>query len=118
MDSSHLQPEPQSNVLYDGERDQSPRRSSQGYSAATSQVRLKPKSPDIHSLELNTPPSVSQLEAGTFDGGKYAASLQPMDEGLAAWSYVVGAFAMYIVVWGQFGAFIYVLNKTVLISAC
>ena len=28
-------------------------------------------------------------------------SLQPVDQGLGAWSYVAGAFSMYIVVWGK-----------------
>lgn len=64
--------------------------SSPGASTTTAKPRLYTKSPF----------------EGITDGfgdekGGNVVTLQPRDEGFGAWSYVAGAFAMYIVVWGK-----------------
>lgn len=74
-----------------------------GRSETTAQVRLVPKipkdqrsrSPSTQDLPTNT------LELGDFDETAQGFSLQPVDEGFGAWSYVASAFAMFIVVWGK-----------------
>ena len=81
-----------------------PRRSSKGGYPTTTQVRLNPKKPSS-----DTSPShsiydgpVNSLELGKFDATANVVTLQPVDEGFGAWSYVASAFAMYIVIWGEF----------------
>lgn len=74
-----------------------------GRSETTAQVRLVPKipkdqrsrSPATQDLPTNT------LELGNFDETAEGFSLQPVDKGFGAWSYVASAFAMFIVVWGR-----------------
>jgi hypothetical protein len=88
---------------FDAVDSRSPRRSTRGASASTYQVRLKPK----HS-ECSASASVGQtvadsLATGNLEASRLASELQPVDQGFGAWSYVASAFAMYIVVWGEFG---------------
>lgn len=65
------------------------RGSIQGASTTTAQPRLQPNfQSDRGATDLS-------IEKGTN-----VVHLQPVDEGFGAWSYVAGAFAMYIVVWG------------------
>ncbi|KAL8691226.1 MAG: hypothetical protein Q9218_003502 [Villophora microphyllina] len=65
-----------------------------GASATTAQVKLKPKSSDNRSSHSN-----SSFEMQDFGESVNVSTLQPMDKGFGAWSYVASAFAMYIVVW-------------------
>ena len=75
-----------------------------GRSDTTHQARLGPKSShggrsrsvsaQAHSKEVS--------ELGHFDETANSYSLQPVDEGFGAWSYVASAFAMFIVVWGEY----------------
>ena len=75
-----------------------------GRSDVTHQARLGPKSSHggrsrstsarAHSSEVS--------ELGHFDETANSYSLQPVDEGFGAWSYVASAFAMFIVVWGEY----------------
>jgi hypothetical protein len=80
----------------------SPRRSTRGSAASTYQVRLKPK----HSGHSTSPSFgqtyASSLATGNLEASRLASELQPVDQGFGAWSYVASAFAMYIVVWGEF----------------
>lgn len=77
-----------------------------GRSETTAQVRLVPKiikdhrspSPSTQDRPTNT------LELGNFDETAQGFSLQAVDEGFGAWSYVASAFAMFIVVWGKLAA--------------
>ena len=74
-----------------------------GRSEATAQVRLvpkipkgqRPRSPSTQDAPTDT------LERGNFDEIAQGFSLQPVDAGFGAWSYVASAFAMFIVVWGK-----------------
>ena len=75
-----------------------------GRSDTTHQARLGPKS-----SHGGRPRSVSAREhsnevseLGHFDETANSYSLQPVDEGFGAWSYVASAFAMFIVVWGEY----------------
>ena len=74
-----------------------------GRSETTAQVRLVPKIPKGHRSRSpatqDAPGSI--LELGNFDETAQGFSLQPVDEGFGAWSYVASAFAMFIVVWGM-----------------
>ena len=74
-----------------------------GRSETTAQVRLVPKIPKG---ERSRSPATQDapggiLELGNFDETAQGFSLQPVDEGFGAWSYVASAFAMFIVVWGM-----------------
>ncbi len=74
-----------------------------GRSETTAQVRLVPKIPKGHrsrSAATQDAPT-DTLERGDFDEIAQSFSLQPVDEGFGAWSYVASAFAMFIVVWGK-----------------
>lgn len=74
-----------------------------GRSETTAQVRLVPKIPKGHrsrSPATQDAPT-DTLERGNFDEIAQSFSLQPVDEGFGAWSYVASAFAMFIVVWGK-----------------
>ena len=74
-----------------------------GRSETTAQVRLVPKIPkgdrSRSPSTQDAPPDT--LERGNFDEIAQSFSLQPVDEGFGAWSYVASAFAMFIVVWGK-----------------
>ena len=74
-----------------------------GRSDATHQARLGPKS--SHSGQPRSASarggSNEVSELGHFDETANSYSLQPVDEGFGAWSYVASAFAMFIVVWGE-----------------
>ena len=74
-----------------------------GRSETTAQVRLVPKIPKGHRSRSpatqDAPGGI--LELGNFDETAQGFSLQPVDEGFGAWSYVASAFAMFIVVWGM-----------------
>ena len=74
-----------------------------GRSETTAQVRLVPKIPKgQRSLSPATQDAPKNtLEQGNFDEIAQGFSLQPVDEGYGAWSYVASAFAMFIVVWGK-----------------
>ena len=93
-----------------------------GRSDATHQARLGPKSShggrsrsssaQAHSNEVS--------ELGHFDETANSYSLQPVDEGFGAWSYVASAFAMFIVVWGEYpmpDAFTTALTQERLVNA-
>ena len=74
-----------------------------GRSETTAQVRLVPKIPKgqrSRSPSTQDAPS-DTLERGNVDEIAQGFSLQPVDEGFGAWSYVASAFAMFIVVWGK-----------------
>lgn len=81
-----------------------PKRSSKGGSNSFTQIRLKPKksSRDPSPSLCIQDGSDNTLELGEFDETANIVTLQPLDKGFGAWSYVAGAFAMYIVVWGKF----------------
>ena len=72
-----------------------------GASRTTSQIKLSSKerqhlsSPSEHDAED------ASILPRSEDRGRYQTSLQPMDSGFGAWSYVASAFSMYVVVWGQ-----------------
>ena len=74
-----------------------------GRSETTAQVRLVPKIPKGHrSRSPSTQDAPTDtLERGNFDEIAQGFSLQPVDGGFGAWSYVASAFAMFIVVWGK-----------------
>ena len=72
---------------------------SRGSSAITSQVRLNSKNPS-HDLDIDDS-RLNNQDFGESGQGGAVATLQPVDEGFGAWSYVASAFAMYIVVWGM-----------------
>ena len=82
--------------------ERSPQRSLKGASSVTGAVHLRPISPDRSGLETWRAPPANSFDPGNFADEQRASILQPVDKGLAAWSYVAGAFAMYIVVWGRF----------------
>ena len=74
-----------------------------GRSETTAQVRLVPKIPKG---ERSRSPSTQDAPTDTLERGKLdelaqSFTLQPVDEGFGAWSYVASAFAMFIVVWGK-----------------
>ena len=75
-----------------------------GRSDTTHQARLVPKS--SHSERSRSvsarEPSNEVSELGHFDETANSYNLQPVDEGFGAWSYVASAFAMFIVVWGEY----------------
>ncbi|KAK3176619.1 hypothetical protein OEA41_007942 [Lepraria neglecta] len=73
-----------------------------GRSETTNQVRLGPKySQGRRSRSVSTQGVSNEApENGHFDETTNAYTLQPVDEGFGAWSYVASAFAMFIVVWG------------------
>ena len=74
-----------------------------GRSETTAQVRLVPKIPKGHRSRSSSTQDAptDTLERGNFDEIAQGFSLQPVDEGFGAWSYVASAFAMFIVVWGK-----------------
>ncbi|KAF2180471.1 MFS general substrate transporter [Zopfia rhizophila CBS 207.26] len=78
------------------------KRSIKGATAATSQVKLKPKPPESHAL-FSDDVTLNSLGFEEPEGGGF--TLPPADKGFGAWSYVAAAFAMYIVVWGFPNAF-------------
>ena len=90
--------------------ERSPQRSSRGSSTITGQIRLKPKPSRSPGPRLDEVTSITPPGSDSFAEKQNGSALQPIDGGLAAWSYVVGAFAMYIVVWGN--AVMVVLAKT------
>ena len=71
-----------------------------GSSVIAGHVSLKPNSANLTQEELEAKSSITTLENGSF-AAENTSVLHPSDEGLAAWSYAAGAFAMYIVVWGR-----------------
>lgn len=75
-----------------------------GRSDATHQARLGPKSSHGgRSRSISAQAHSSELsELGHFDETANSYILQPVDEGFGAWSYVASAFAMFIVVWGEY----------------
>jgi hypothetical protein len=66
-----------------------------GASSVTAPINVPP--PELDEVPR---PEEQQLHLAE-GGGKFEATLQPVDEGFGAWSYVASAFAMYIVVWGE-----------------
>ena len=74
-----------------------------GRSETTAQVRLVPKIPkgDRSRSPSTQDAPTDTLERGNFDELAQSFTLQPVDEGFGAWSYVASAFAMFIVVWGK-----------------
>lgn len=74
-----------------------------GRSETTAQVRLVPKLPkgDRSRSPSTQDAPTDTLERGNFDELAQSFTLQPVDEGFGAWSYVASAFAMFIVVWGK-----------------
>ena len=74
-----------------------------GRSETTNQARLGPKySQGRRSRSVSTQGVSNEAsEKGDFDKTTNAYTLQPVDEGFGAWSYVASAFAMFIVVWGK-----------------
>lgn len=74
-----------------------------GRSETTAQVRLVPKIPKEHRSRSPSTQDLptTTLELGNFDEIAQGFSLQPVDKGFGAWSYVASAFAMFIVVWGK-----------------
>ena len=71
-----------------------------GASRTTSQIRLKPKdqqSPSFRSADASKPAHFTLEDSDE----SVSHTLQPVDGGFGAWSYVASAFAMYIVVWGE-----------------
>ena len=74
-----------------------------GRSETTAQVRLVPKVPKEQRSRSRSAQDVptTTLELGNFDETAQGFSLQPVDGGFGAWSYVASAFAMFIVVWGK-----------------
>ena len=74
-----------------------------GRSETTAQVRLVPKIPkgDRSRSPSTQDAPTDTLERGNFDDLAQSFTLQPVDEGFGAWSYVASAFAMFIVVWGK-----------------
>ena len=74
-----------------------------GRSETTAQVRLNPKVPKEQRSRSTSTQGVptTTLELGNFDETAQGFSLQPVDGGFGAWSYVASAFAMFIVVWGK-----------------
>lgn len=84
-------------------QNESPRRSSKGGYVTTNQIRLNPKKPSRDpspSTSIQNAPG-NTLELGNFDETANVVTLQPVDEGFGAWSYVASAFSMFIVVWGR-----------------
>ncbi|KAF2436221.1 MFS general substrate transporter [Tothia fuscella] len=71
---------------------------SRGSSAITTQVRLGPKG-QSQQFEIDDDSRLNSSDFGESGQGS-VFTLQPVDEGFGAWSYVASAFAMYIVVWG------------------
>ena len=73
-------------------------RSARGTIHATNQVRLKRKENSTLSVEAD---SVTGIPLEDYFGESVNTSeLQPADRGFGAWSYVMSAFAMFVVVWG------------------
>lgn len=90
-------------VAEDTHSDESSRRPPRIGYPTTNQIRL-----DSKASRNNEPSEVDQagstapgIELGQVSDGRLAFKLPKVDEGFGAWSYVAGAFAMYIVVWGQ-----------------
>ncbi|KAL9617026.1 MAG: hypothetical protein Q9160_008143 [Pyrenula sp. 1 TL-2023] len=82
-------------------RSDSHRISARGASAITNQVRLGPKKySEDRGNEDNNFLRTKDEDFGESGASGRAFTLQPVDEGFGAWSYVASAFAMYIVVWG------------------
>ncbi|KAI9814316.1 MAG: hypothetical protein M1826_002282 [Phylliscum demangeonii] len=63
----------------------------QGGSATTVQVSLRSDPSDLYELDW---------KEDSFGESANVVTLQPVDGGFGAWSYVASAFAMFIVVWG------------------
>lgn len=94
---------PSSPAFDEGEVNKNTKHTIRGRSETTAQVRLVPKIPKG---QRSRSPSTQDgptdtLERGNFDELAQSFSLQPVDEGFGAWSYVASAFAMFIVVWGK-----------------
>lgn len=81
----------------------SPQRSLKGGISTTTQIRLSPKKiyKDVSASLSGLGETANSMELDNFDETTNVAILQPVDGGFGAWSYVAGAFAMYIVVWGK-----------------
>ena len=94
---------PSSSAFDEGTVNKNPKHTIRGRSETTAQVRLVPKIPKGHrSRSPSTQDGPTDtLERGDFDEVAQSFSLQPVDAGFGAWSYVASAFAMFIVVWGK-----------------
>ena len=79
-----------------------PKKYVQGASRTTSQIRLTPKGERSQSPAPEQNTVAALIELGGESGDSQGSTLQPMDGGFGAWSYVASAFAMYVVVWGKF----------------
>lgn len=94
-------------------RKKKPQQSTQGASRTTSQIRLKSKDQFTLQTDSDTiPPTVRDSDEGL------SYTLQPVDGGFGAWSYVASAFAMYIVVWGEYCRFKHLYSWTVIDCEC
>lgn len=106
--------EPSSPALAEVTTNDKSKHTIRGRSETTAQVRLVPKIPkDQRSQSPATQDlPTSTLELGNFDETAQGFSLQPVDEGFGAWSYVASAFAMFVVVWGK------LVIVTLVLEAC
>ena len=90
-----------SNVLND-----QPRRPMRGVNTTTiSQPKLKNISTKQGASSASNAdnPTANIPDLGAFEASGKVYTLQPVDEGFGAWSYVASAFAMFLVVWGKTG---------------
>jgi hypothetical protein len=100
--ASHLAV-PQHETPVQGPVGSSPQRSLRGGTSTTSQIRLNPTkiTGGICASRTGLDDPLNSLEFEKFDETTNVSTLHPVDGGFGAWSYVAGAFAMYIVVWGK-----------------
>jgi hypothetical protein len=88
---------PQLSTSDAGTRDTSATRKSKGGYLTTIQPKLH------ESRKSSEAEREEQLELiGRESDATYIVELPPVDKGFGAWSYVVSAFAMFIVVWGMY----------------
>ena len=81
-----------------------PRRPMRGVNTTTSsQPKLRNIDPkqSASSASNADSPTANISDLGAFEASGKVYTLQPVDEGFGAWSYVASAFAMFLVVWGN-----------------
>jgi hypothetical protein len=94
-EAARLAPEP--SISDAASRDTSATRKSKGGYSTTIQPKLHESSKSSEAEQQ------AQLELiGRESDATNIVELPPVDKGFGAWSYVVSAFAMFIVVWGMY----------------